>query len=154
MTDISKNAELQQSCITAVKSRFFAQYYGQEILKVSDFDGKFMKWHILGENLDNIKDYECILLKHISTISEDECIFIGTEILDIPTGLINYEHKVSYVKNVIINQLNKNITKIGKVDVVYSNFYLLDYLRKQGYAVPFLNYSVQNLINLGWVQLI
>ena len=31
MTDISKNTELQQSCITAVKSRFFAQYYGQEI---------------------------------------------------------------------------------------------------------------------------
>ena len=31
MTDISKNTELQQSCITAVKSRFFAQYWGQEV---------------------------------------------------------------------------------------------------------------------------
>ncbi len=30
MTKLSKNSELQQSCITAVKSRFFAQYWGQD----------------------------------------------------------------------------------------------------------------------------
>ena len=34
MTDISKNAELQQSCITAVKSRFFAQYWGTKTLYI------------------------------------------------------------------------------------------------------------------------
>ena len=149
--DINENKALSQ---TSVKCRFFAQYYGQEILKVSDFDGKFMKWYILGEILDNIKDYDCILLKHISKISDEECIFIGTEILDIPIGLINYEHKIIYVKNVLINELNKNVSQIGKVNVVYSNFYLLDYLRNQGYAVPFLSYSVQNLIDFGWVQLL
>ena len=137
-----------------IKTLLFAQYYGQEILKVSNFDGKFIKFHILGETIDNIKDYDCILLKHISKITDEECIFIGTNILQIPAGLINYEHKIVYVKNVIINELNKNITQIGNVNVIYSNFYLLDYLREQGYAVPFLNYSVQDLINLKIIELI
>ena len=134
---------------TDVKCRFFAQYLYQDVL-IIDRDNV---WKITGEVLDNIKYYDFITLKHISKITEDECIFIGTEILDIPTGLINYEHKVSYVKNVLINQLNKNVSQIGKVNVIYSNFYLLDFLRKQGYATPFLNYSVQELINIGWLQL-
>lgn len=154
MTDISKNTELQQSCITAVKSRFFAQYYGQEILR----------WHQWIETTNNgkvdlsipaiEKEGWFIELKHLSQINDEDCIFIGTNILAIPTGLINYEHKVVYVKNVITNQLNKNITHIGKENVIYSNFYLLDFLRSKGYAVPFMEYSIDDLISFGWVQLL
>jgi hypothetical protein len=146
---ISDNTQTPQLPQNAVKCRFFAQYLYQDVLII---DNNHI-WKVTGEVLDNIKDYEFITLKHISKITDEECIFIGTNILKIPTGLINYDHKVSYVKNVILNQLNKNISQIGNVNVIYSNFYLLDYLRKQGYAVPFMGYSVQELINFGWVLL-
>jgi hypothetical protein len=145
----TKKTQTEQLTQDAVKCRFFSQYLYQDVLII---DNDHI-WKVTGEVLDNIKDYEFITLKHISKITDEECIFIGTNILKIPIGLINYDHKVSYVKNVILNQLNKNISQIGNVNVIYSNFYLLDYLRKQGYAVPFMGYSVQELINFGWVLL-
>lgn len=136
---------------TDVKCRFFAQYLYQDVLIID----KDNTWKITGEILDNIKDYDFITLKHLSKITDDECIFIGTNILKIPVGLINYDHKISYVKNILNSGWNNNFTGIGNEDrYVFSNFYLLDYLRSKSYAVTFMNYSVQELINFGWVQLI
>jgi len=36
---------------------------------------------------------------------------------------------------------------------VESDIYLTDYLRSKGYAVPFMEYSVEDLVSLGWVRL-
>jgi hypothetical protein len=35
---------------------------------------------------------------------------------------------------------------------VESDIYLTDYLRSKGYALPFMEYTVDNLVSFGWVQ--
>lgn len=147
------NTENEALSIARIKSRFFAQYWGVKCFEWKPENSIGVQIEEVNSQIE--KYYNCgfILLKHLSQITDEECIFIGTNILAIPTGLINYEHKVVYVKNVITNQLNKSITHIGKDNVIYSNFYLLDFLRSKGYAVPFMKYSVDELILFGWMQL-
>jgi len=144
MTEISKNAELQQSCITAVKSRFFAQYYGQEILR----------WHQWIETTPNSKvDLSIpaieksgwfIKLKPLSKITDKDAELIAKIISSTIYDSITKE-KVSYVK--------KDIKKDPEV-ICYASFHTVDKCRQLGYAVQYMEYSVEDLISFGWVQLL
>ena len=35
-----------------------------------------------------------------------------------------------------------------------NKFEVVDYLRSKGYAIPFMEYSIEDLISFGWVQLL
>lgn len=35
-----------------------------------------------------------------------------------------------------------------------NKFQVVDYLRSKGYALPFMDYSVDDLVSFGWVQLL
>ena len=134
MTDFSKNAESQQSCITAVKSRFFAQYWGTKTLYVGGV-GKVE----VGNGGWNLKHPDLFLqLKPLSKITdEDAC--------KIPYRNSNDEIIGYYTAKSLI----KNIDSIG----FYTNEEI-DNLRRLGYAVPFMEYSVDDLVSFGWVQLL
>jgi hypothetical protein len=46
---------------------------------------------------------------------------------------------------------------LNKYDDIYESNHIqiaIDYLRSKGYALPFLNYSVEDLVSFGWVKLI
>ena len=73
MTDISKNAELQQSCITAVKSRFFAQYWDQEVGLQCEGAGKGFTYTISEGTLNDIEiRNDKLLLKPLSKITNED----------------------------------------------------------------------------------
>jgi hypothetical protein len=127
MTDISKNSELQQSRITDVKSRFFAQYWGQEICQTKG--GKYT----IDEDCFPLWEKSYLELKPLSKIANED----AQEIQRI-TGA-NHLPKQPLI-----------YACLKKSDAIP----VVDYLRLKGYAIPFMEYSVDDLISFGWAQLL
>lgn len=127
MTDISKNAELQQSCITAVKSRFFAQYWGQDVCQTKG--GRYK----LDEDCFPLWEKSYLELKLLSKITDEDA-----QEIQIITGA-NHLPKQSLI-----------YACLKKSDAIP----VIDFLRSKGYAVPFMEYSVDDLVSFGWVQLL
>jgi hypothetical protein len=127
MTDISKNSELQQSRITDVKSRFFAQYWGQEICQTKG--GKYT----IDEYCFPLWEKSYLELKPLSKIANED----AQEIQRI-TGA-NHLPKQPLI-----------YACLKKSDAIP----VVDYLRLKGYAIPFMEYSVDDLISFGWAQLL
>jgi len=132
-----------QSCQMAVKSRFFAQYYGQEILR----------WHQWTETTPNSKvDLSIpaiekggwfINLKKLPKITDEE----AKEIARIEN--FEYDTVIDIIVSDDFLELLNDI-KLGKCN----KFYVVDFLRSKGYAIPFIEYSVEDLVSFGWVQLL
>jgi len=135
MNYISKNAELQQSCITAVKSRFFAQYWGQNVMKLQQksniFDVEVGTITINNRQFD--KQY--LQLKPLSKLSDKDY----SKIMELYVKPI-FKSKQNYIEEV-------SDFKIFMIEEI-------DFLRSKGYAIPFMGYSVDDLISFGCVQLL
>ena len=127
MTAISKNTELQQSCITAVKSRFFAQYWGQDVCQTKG--GRYK----LDEDCFPLWEKSYLELKLLSKITDEDA-----QEIQIITGA-NHLPKQSLI-----------YACLKKSDAIP----VIDFLRSKGYAVPFMEYSVDDLVSFGWVQLL
>lgn len=50
------------------------------------------------------------------------------------------------------NEFLKTMTNVKNGGVI--NLHAVDYLRSKGYAIPFMEYSVEELVNLGWMRLV
>lgn len=139
---ISDNTQAEPLDKTAVKCRFFASYWGQTI----QAENSFLKFEI-DEHIFPIsnEDYECVLLKSISKITDEDALYIALSKKN-ENGkkqvLKNKKRSISNIKRYYLNNL-------------YTiNVETIDYLRMQGYAIPFLGYSVEDLISFGWVRLV
>ena len=137
-TDTHKAPQLPQM---DVKSRFFAQYWGQ----LYEFKNTKTKWRVNegcfplenGDNerliltdLKNITDEDAISIAKIFKI-EEECLFVGK-------CLAKMKGDYSEEETFIYNQNAKAV----------------DYLRSKGYALPFMEYSVDDLVKFDWVRLV
>ena len=124
-TENNENEALNK---TDVKCRFFAQYYELEVAKHST-KNYFVK-HIL----DKVGENYFLELKPLSKITDEDAIsmYRGLE--------RNYESA---------NQFLEDYKSIGFLEQSE-----VDYLRSKGYAVPFMEYSVDDLISFGWVRLV
>ena len=148
MTKLSENAELQQSCITDVKSRFFAQYIGQKIIR----------WHQWVDETENcfvnlsIPEIEkkgwFINLKPLSKIINEDAEKLQFTLVNVIglDGLIK-ENSIDLVKKVI-----SNYTQIDCLFMLSSSF--TDKARELGYAIDWNTYKVSKQIELGWVRLV
>ena len=126
--------QTQQLPQTDVKCRFFGQYYGQEILR----------WHQwIKETPDSKVDLSIpaieksgwfIKLKRLEKITDEDAMsmFRGIE--------RNYSDAKQFLDDY------KSIGFLEQSEV--------DFLRSKGYAVPFMNYSVEDLVSFGWVRLV
>lgn len=123
------------------KVRFFAQYWGQEIQIEKRFDGDdlYMSTPLQGINQNSSVEKRYLELKPLSSISEEDAIE-AAKILNTNTeyGFDLEDYLSDYEWN--------NIAPLEALNVY-------DYLRSKGYAVPYLNYSVEDLIKLGWIRL-
>jgi len=137
MTDISKNAELQQSCITAVKSRFYAQYWGQNV-------GEYVGRNDATINMNTINQLKSLFLKPLSKATREEVFDTYCKMWEFNENLIETDTKIAidWFQN------------YGKPHYVKFNQEQTDFLRSKGYAIPFMEYSVDDLISFGWVQLL
>ena len=149
MTDISKNTELQQSCITAVKSRFFAQYWCQEVGLQCEGAGKGFTYTISEGTLNDIEiRNDKLLLKPLSKITNEDAEKLQYTLVNVVglDGLIR-QNSIELVKEVV-----SNYEQIDCLFMLPSSF--ADLSRELGYAIDWNNYKVSKQIELGWVQLL
>jgi hypothetical protein len=119
----------------AVKSRFFAQYWGvkcfQNIMNdkygYETYPEPFM-------DESNMNGQFC-KLKPLSILSDEDYRKIAK----------------LYVKPIFRNKENY-IDEVAQFKIFMIEE--IDFLRSKGYAVPFMEYSVDDLISFGWVQLL
>lgn len=96
------------------KAKFFAQYYGQEVLK------NRTSIYRLNHSWNWQHNSFYLILKPLSSITD--------------------EHK------------DKSIS-LGETHLRNFNQKQVDYLRSKGYALPFHDLSVDDLINYNWIKL-
>ena len=122
------------------KVKFFSIYWG---LCIVNFRGKIISVHCA---IDEKPIADCFLeLKPLESISDEDAINIGKY-------RYNYPKMMTYTeigKCIISDYLNRS----SKVEFQLEQ-YEIDYLRSKGYALPWMDLSVQDLINYGWVKLI
>ena len=126
----SDTNQAEQLNETAVKCRFFAQYWGTKTLYVGG-----VGLVEIGKGGWNLKHPDFFLqLKPLSKITDEDAIsmYRGLE--------RNYESA---------NQFLEDYKSIGFLEQGE-----VDFLRSNGYAVPFMNYSVDDLVSFGWVRLV
>lgn len=139
------NKQLRQ---TAVKCRFFAQYLGQIVFfGYSNVKMKLQGYH-LDENFYNKTKVELsestnpnpfLELKNLQNILDTELVEI------IPFTNIQFSSR--YSDEYVISEIRKALLA-EKIPAI-----LYDFLRSKGYALPFMEYSVDKLVSLGWVRL-
>lgn len=148
------------------KAKFFAQYWGQFVLKMPNNNDllKCFDWvnydrcYLELKPLEDITDEDAIgVAKIVSPMLFDGNGNNGGHIIDkseIKSGWISVKHK----------------RKITMVDIDLDGFVFeyheyegytrpslvnagADYLRSQGYALPWMGLSIDDLIKYGWVKL-
>ena len=128
---MKKSINDKEQCVqTDVKCRFFAQYWGTKTMYVGG-----VGLVEVGKGGWNLKHPDFFLqLKPLSKITDEDAIsmYRGLE--------RNYESS---------NQFLEDYKSIGFLEQSE-----VDYLRSKGYAVPFMEYSVDDLISFGWVRLV
>lgn len=124
------------------KAKFFAQYWGQEIMK--EFDDDLSETVYMSNphaNKSNISEYY-LELKPLSKITDEDAKYIADlftdEDGDVFTGKMIVEMVCEFTEESYLYNLNCQA---------------VDYLRSKGYALPYLNLKIDNLIEYGWVKL-
>jgi hypothetical protein len=116
------------------KHKFFSQYFGQHVLKHKD-------WIICVENNPIREDWNnsgmFLQLKSLDNISNKEMEFIfKTE----------YHQPIDNLVNILMSNLDS-----------YNTFFvseIVDKIRLNGFSWPWLDLSVPDLIDYGWIKLI
>ena len=126
----SNTKQAEQLNETAVKCRFFFFFWGTKTLYVGG-----VGLVEIGKGGWNLKHPDFFLqLKLLSKITDEDAIsmYRGLE--------RNYESA---------NQFLEDYKSIGFLEQSE-----VDFLRSKGYAVPFMGYSVEDLVSFGWVRLV
>ena len=111
------------------KAKFFAQYWGQHVLY---FSSDFLR-KIDNLTLDSVENDDFLELKHILQISDEEAILMyrGLE--------THYENAKQFLEDyVALGFLSQDEA---------------DILRSKGFAVPWMDLEVEDLIDYGWIKL-
>lgn len=111
------------------KARFFAQYFGQKVLKIIDNETPFL---VSGDGSRKRLLLAYLELTPLSQISDED------------------RHEVSGDLAMSINEYGCEYSFEGLVEW---GIYDADYLRSKGYALPYMGLSVEDLVNRGWVKL-
>ncbi len=131
---------IPKSLLASVKSRFFAQYWGTKTLYVGGV-GKVE----VGNGGWNLKHPDLFLqLKSISNLSDEDAIELN--------DLMKWYEEIEVDRIIVLDVLD-DLTTNNKSYPFNETLLVYDFLRLKGYAVPFMQYSVDDLVSLGWVQL-
>ena len=149
---MEKSINEKEQCVqTDVKCRFFAQYWGQPVQRYENNNYiKVVNGFIETSLLD--KDY--LLLKPLSKITNEEAIECAKMFnwLQVSENPELWNHPVTKEKVVKMNDNWKYGICILSIEKL--NIQQIDYLRSKGYALPFMQYSVDELVKMGWAQLV
>ncbi len=121
------------------KERFFAQYWGQLILALHVNDKGYC---INSRNIRNIES-NFLELTDITEITDEE----ATEVANI-LGI-----RGDNLKQIVIQLFNGGDTFL-RGNVNWFDFLsAYQFLQSRGYALPFMNYPITQLIEMGWIKI-
>ena len=138
------------------KAKFFAQYFGQHILY---FSSDFLR-KIDNLTLDSIENDDFLELKPLSHISDEDVIQGITYLYNITREalgeILEIKHYCTFSSITTIEigcnfKTSRSIhhwsgtKKIGSFEA--------DYFRSKGYALHYMDLSVEDLVEYGWVKL-
>ena len=138
------------------KAKFFAQYWGQHVLY---FSSDFLR-KIDNLTLDSIENDDFLELKPLSQISDEDVIQGITYLYNITREelgeILEIKHYDTFSSITTIGigcnfKTSRSIhhwkgtKKIGSVES--------DYFRSKGYALSYMDLSVKDLIEYGWIKL-
>lgn len=119
------------------KAKFFAQYWGQKVLKINNL-GMLIPLKV---KLDQIQN-GYLELKSLSQISNEDAIELGkvlSKYIASPNSKTGNEYYIALCRNHI------------KVSMKLCDF--VDKARELGYAAPYNGVSVETLIEWRWIRL-
>lgn len=116
------------------KAKFFAQYWGQHVLY---FSSDFLR-KIDSLTLDSVENDDYLELKPLSQISDED----ASKVCDL-IFITNNNLNIQQIKQIVILIESNN----------WNNYKIFDYLRSKGYALPYMDLSVEDLIEYGWIKL-
>ena len=138
------------------KAKFFAQYFGQHVLY---FSSDFLR-KIDNLTLDSIENDDYLELKPLSQISDEDAIqgimFTYNKTYDELGEILEVKNYFTF-SDITSIELGRNFKtyrqihhwngdrKIGSKEC--------DYFRSKGYALPWMDLSVEDLVEYGWVKL-
>ena len=114
------------------KARFFAQYFGQHVLY---FSSDFLR-KIDNLTLDSIENDDFLELKPLSQISDEDAVEISKFYPSFGSDIRNAVKELFQEWNVLELSIETG-----------------DYLRSKGYALSYIDLSVKDLVEYGWVKL-
>ncbi|NCT09170.1 MAG: hypothetical protein GW772_03695 [Flavobacteriia bacterium] len=120
-----------------LRTQFFVHYWGQKLLQVTSTQivEVGQHWNLKHPNFK-------LKLKPLSTLKDHEALIVGQ--------IENFESKKP------IDLISSEDFILLMVDLKHGSchkFHVVDYLRSKGYALPFMQYSVKDLVEMGWVEL-
>lgn len=128
-----------------LKARYFGNHIGQDIFHMRPFKGKSDSRFLEGKIIDIVKAgrflKSYIELRPLSLITDKEAIHIVKLIhIDVPD-----QYAKDFLRGYFYDLKHGLNTKY--------NIEVIDYLRSIGIALPFMGYSVEELVELGWCKL-
>ena len=131
------------------KAKFFAQYWGQHLIIM----GSFLRIidHL---TLSNIENDDILQLKPLSKISDEDALWtINNHYFKFENPILEISKLKALSKELHISYIFNDATRhlILKPENLYPHNY--DYLRSKGYALPWMDLSVEDLIEYGWIEL-
>lgn len=131
---------------------FFVQYWNQTVLHTKD-----NPIPIRVSSFYNLNHEDMYLeLTSLSDITDEHAIEVANKCLGLLSGHSYIKHKAfknNILRIIITNPSYQPEEKEVCVEIRYLRLELTDYLRSQGYLLPFRGYTTQQLIDLGWVKL-
>lgn len=140
----SDNPQSQQLNIAGVKCRFFVQYWDVKCMYVGGVG--LVK---IGTGGWNLKHPDFFLeLKPLSKLSDEDAVsFFDIQWFETHKDK-SKEFKIEYGKE-WANSINSERFGLIPANILHG----IDFLRSKGYAIPFMEYSVEMLVDAGWVRL-
>lgn len=129
-----------------LKTLFFAQYWGQKVAKYPK-SVSVLKWPVDDAISCGVENRHLELIP-LSKISDNHAIEYFDILWHESHKSKSKEFKIEYGKEWANNLLSE---RFGLIPSNILNG--IDYLRSKGYALPFMQYSVADLVNLGWIEL-
>jgi hypothetical protein len=143
MTELSKNTQVPQCDKTDVKCRFFAQYWGQ----LYEFKNTKTKWRVNEGAFPLEKEgNERLILTDLKNITDEDAVKIAET--------FGMKEELLFVGKFLCNGMFDNSADCEENVLFNSNAKAVDYLRSKGYAVPFMEYSVEDLVSFDWLRLV
>ena len=138
------------------KQQLAAQYWGQEVYHDPNFPNR--AFVINGNTLNCISENGYLELKSLKNISDEDAI----EFMNNYCGIIShieksYIEEKSFENNILCIRLSNvmyphNFQKYISINELRGCYY--DLFRSKGYALPFRQYSVEDLVKEGVIKLI